>query len=216
MGPHRTAVVFAGGDPPRPGLSELVPDDAVVIAADGGHDHALALGITTDRIVGDLDSADLAAVTTAVAAGTELEEHPRDKDATDLELAVLSAMELGVEEVIVIGGHGGRMDHFLANALVLTKPEFAPMRIRAYFGDALVTVVHTDATITGRIGEVCSLLALGSTATGVSTTGLRFALDGGALHPGSTLGMSNELTDEIATVRIASGTLLVVQPKWRS
>lgn len=215
MDAPRTAVVFAGGDPPLPAYAALIPDDAIVIAADAGHDHALALGITAHRIVGDFDSADLEAVTTAVATGTELEEHPRDKNATDLELALLSALDLGVEEVLVVGGHGGRTDHFLANALALAMPELARMRIRAYLGDALVTVVHTAATITGRVGDICSLLAVGSPATDVSTTGLRFVLDRGKLRPGSTLGMSNELVDETATVKVGSGTLLVVQPGWR-
>ena len=212
---RKTALVFAGGDLPPGEILDSLPDDAFVIAADAGHDHAVALGRTADRIVGDLDSADLAAVTTAVAAGTELEEHPTDKDATDLELALASAMDSGADDVIVVGGHGGRMDHFLSNALLIAAPEFAPISIRAYFGNALVTVVHSDATLEGRIGDVCSLLAVGAPATEVWTTGLRFALGGGTLMPGSTLGMSNELVDDIATVRLATGTLLTVQPGWK-
>jgi thiamine pyrophosphokinase len=213
---RRTAIVFAGGDPPPRSILEELPEDALVIAADAGHDHAVALGQTADRIVGDLDSADLVEVRRAVAAGAELEEHPEDKDATDLELSLASALSSGVEEVVVIGGHGGRLDHFLANALAIASPQFASMRIRAHLGDAVVTVVHSEAMLSGAPGDICSLLAVGAPATGVTTTGLRFALDGGTLFPGSTLGMSNELIASSATVAIRTGTLLVIQPDGHS
>lgn len=214
MSRQAMAVVVAGGNPPLADALELLPDDAYVIAADSGHDHARALGLVVHLIVGDLDSADLAAVKLAVAAGAELEEHPTDKDATDLELALRAAMDWGASDVIVIGGHGGRVDHFLANALTLGAPEFAPMRVRALLGDALVTVVHTQATLVGSPGDVCSLLAVGSPATDVSTTGLRYPLDRGELRPGSTLGVSNELIADSATIEVGSGTVLTIQPEW--
>jgi len=214
MGRHGTAVVVAGGDAPLAHVRELVPDGAYVIAADSGHDHARALGIVVHRIVGDLDSADPRAVEIAVAGGAELEAHPPEKDATDLELALHAAMEWGVRDVLVIGGYGGRLDHLLANALVIAAPEFASMHVRAYLGAAIVTVVHTEATIMGVPGDVCSLLAVGSLATDVRTTGLRYPLDGGELRPGSTLGVSNELVADAATITVGSGTVLVIQPEW--
>lgn len=212
----RTAIVFAGGDAPPPEVVSALPEDAYVIAADSGHDHAIALGRSAHRIVGDLDSADLQAVTTAVAGGAELEEHPRDKDATDLELALVSALESDIDDVIVVGGHGGRIDHFLANTFLLASPMFASMSVRAFLGDALVTVVHTAATLHGAPGDVCSLLALGAPATGVTTTGLRWELDDGLIEVGSTLGMSNEFTGDTATISLDGGVLVVIQPRFHS
>src|SRR4051794_20102363 len=103
----RTALVFAGGDPPPPSAVDgLLPSD-IVIPADSGLEHALALGCAVDLVVGDLDSVAPAALARATAAGTAIEQHPDDKDATDLELALDAARARGVERIVVIGGYGG-------------------------------------------------------------------------------------------------------------
>ncbi len=66
-----------------------------MVAADSGLDLARLLGVPVDLVVGDFDSADPAGVAAAVAAGSRLERHPVDKDATDLELALDAVLRLG-------------------------------------------------------------------------------------------------------------------------
>lgn len=210
--PGPTALVFAGGDPLDPRVAEQLPAEAIVIAADSGVQHALALGRNVDLVIGDLDSADPSTVDAAVAAGSAVERHPVDKDRSDLELALEAARTRGARAVVVIGGHGGRLDHFLANALLLASSRFADLRITALVGDARVTVVHERAVVEGKPGDLLSLLAVGGPARGVHTEGLRFALHGEDLLPGSTRGLSNELTEPVAVVTIEHGTLLAVQP----
>ena len=85
------AIVLAGGDPVATRIRDHLPADADVIAADSGLHLAGPLGLTVACVVGDLDSADPAAVDAAVAAGATVERHPVDKDATDLELAIDAA-----------------------------------------------------------------------------------------------------------------------------
>jgi len=210
----RRAVVLAGGElPPREALHAVLTDGPpLVIAADSGLDHALALGIHTDLVVGDLDSASTAGQDAARAAGTEFETHPVDKDATDLELALGAARARGARRVTVVGGGGGRHDHLLANALVLAAAEFADLDLDALVGTARITVVRTRATLHGRPGDLCSLIPVGGPAHGVHTTGLRFPLHGEDLLPGSTRGVSNELLHPTATVSLTAGVLLAVQP----
>ena len=204
------AFVFAGGDrPPPEALGGLPPPD-VVIAADSGLDHATALGFAVDVIVGDLDSADPAAVDAAIAAGTVVERHPEAKDATDLELALLAARTRGCERVVVVGGHGGRLDHFLANALLLASPELADLQVEARFGDARVFVVRSDQELQGAVGNLCTLLPLGGPAAGVRTEGLRFPLCRETLEPGSTRGVSNEFLVPVARVSLDDGVLLAI------
>ena len=211
--PELTALVFAGGDPVPPDVAERLPaDDALVIAADSGLEHALALDRRVDLIVGDLDSADPAVVAAAERAGATVETHPVDKDQTDLELALRAAGARGATRVLVVGGYGGRLDHFLANALALAGPAADGVAVEWMTGAAHVTVVRSEAEISGGPGDLCSLLAVGGPAHGVRTRGLRFALDGDDLLPGSTRGVSNELTDPVAHVSVDSGTVLVVQP----
>jgi thiamine pyrophosphokinase len=210
------AIVFAGGDRPPPAVLHGLDAADVVIAADSGLDHALALGCGVDVVVGDLDSVTPDALARARAAGARVEQHPAEKDATDLELALGVARAHGVDRVVVIGGGGGRVDHFLANALALTAPEIATLRVEARFGDADAVVIRTTATLEGAPGDIVSLLAVGGPALGVESEGLRYPLRGEALHPGSTRGVSNELLGTEARVSVAGGTLLAVLPRDRT
>jgi thiamine pyrophosphokinase len=209
------ALVFAGGDPPSAASMHHLPPADLVIAADSGVEHALALGCAVDLVVGDFDSADPAAVDAAVAGGAALERHPEAKDATDLELALVAARDRDARDVVVIGGAGGRLDHFLANLLLLASPLLADVGITARVGNADLTVVRDAVELHGSPGDLCSLLALGGPATGVVTDGLRFPLDRETLLPGSTRGISNELLEPSARVTVAGGVLLAVLPQAR-
>jgi thiamine pyrophosphokinase len=215
--PTTVALVFAGGDPVDGGVAARLPESGpdspvVVVAADSGVEHALALGRDVDLVVGDLDSAAPAALDAAIAGGAEVRRFPADKDQSDLELALGAARTAGAGRVIVVGGAGGRLDHFLANALLLASPSLADVDVEALVGNARITVVRHEARLTGAPGDVCSLLAVGGPARGVRTTGLRFPLHGEDLLPGSTRGLSNDLTDPVATVSLEHGALLAVQP----
>ncbi len=211
---HRSVVVVAGGEraPARPGL---FPPDAFVIAADSGVDFAHALGLHVDVAVGDFDSVTPAGLVRAEAEGTRVERHPVAKDKTDLELALDEAVRVGAAEIAVLGIGGGRLDHLLANALLLAGPAFARCRIVAADGDARIHVVHGSlppTALPGRIGELLTLLPVGGIALGVTTAGLRYPLRGEPLAPGTSRGVSNVLDALDASVYLEAGTLLAVFP----
>lgn len=207
-----TIVVVTGGDPVDPALLELVPADAFVIAVDSGIEHAQALRLTVGLAIGDMDSVSIEALDAAARAGASVERHPEAKDATDLELALDAALARGARRIHVLGGHGGRLDHLLANALLLAAPRYSAVELHAHMGAAHLTVVRSEATLHGTPGDLVTLLAVGGPAEGVRTEGLLYPLDGDDLLPGGTRGVSNELSHEQATVRIERGVLLAVQP----
>jgi thiamine pyrophosphokinase len=209
---QRVAVVFAGGDPPHAGALDDVPDDACSIAADSGLEHASALGRRVDLVVGDLDSVRPEVLAAAERAGTRVERHPTAKDATDLELALDAARDAGCGRIVVIGGHGGRVDHFVANLLLLGSPRLRGASVEARFPGGTVHVVRDALEIRGVPGDVVSLLPVGGAAHGVTTEHLRYPLRGETLHPGSTRGVSNELLATRARVTLTDGTLLAVEP----
>lgn len=206
------ALVLTGGDAVPAELAPLLPSDAFVVAADSGLEHAHALGRTVDLVVGDLDSVDPDALAAAKAAGAVVERHPVEKDATDFELALDAARARGAQRITVVGGYGGRLDHFLANALVLGSARWGDAEIVAWIGRARVTVVREHTEIRGRVGSLCTLLAVGGPARGVATSGLRYPLDDEVLLPGSTRGVSNEHAVPTAAVTVRVGTVLAVQP----
>jgi thiamine pyrophosphokinase len=207
------ALVFAGGEPRiLPVDRELLEGSPMVIAADSGLQHALALELHVDLVVGDLDSAEPGAVAAAVAAGAEVLRYPTAKDATDLELALVAARAHGARRLVVVGGGGGRLDHLLGNLLLLAAPAFSDLTIEALVPGARVTAIHRHAVLRGEPGTLCSLLAVGGPAGGVTTEGLRYPLRDDELRPGSTRGVSNELLDRVATVTVRHGSVLAVQP----
>ena len=148
------AVVFAGGDPVPDAVRHLLPQGALVVAADSGLDLARRLGVPVDLVVGDFDSADPAGVAAAVAAGSLLERHPADKDATDLELALDAVLRLGRSPVRIVGGAGwDRLDHLVANFLLVASPRYAPLRLRWWVKGAEVAPVHGRLDLAGAPGR---------------------------------------------------------------
>jgi thiamine pyrophosphokinase len=203
-----TIVVFAGGDPPPRSVLIGVPDDAYVIAADSGFDHAHRLDVAVDLVVGDLDSISQA----GLAMAREIEKHPTDKDSTDLAIALDAALRRKPSRVIVVGGAGGRIDHFLANAALLASPEYAALTLTWLPGDAVIHVVRDRIELSGSPGDLVSLLPYGGPVLGVTTDGLRWPLRDAVLTPGTSLGVSNQMADTRATVDLKEGVLLTVQP----
>jgi thiamine pyrophosphokinase len=213
--PPRAVLVFAGGDPSPAGLAEELAADAFVVAADSGIEHALALGRFVDVAVGDFDSCAPEALAAAESAGTRVERHPPAKNATDLELALDAARATGARHITVVGGHGGRLDHLIGNAMLLAAPALAGVELEARMGPARVVVIRAQAVLAGRAGELLTLLPVGGPAVGVRTRGLRYPLRGEDLHPGTTRGVSNEFVDAEAVVGLDAGVLLAVQPEYR-
>lgn len=209
---HTTVLLFTGGDPVDPSGPLRLPEDAYVIAADSGLAQAIALGRRVDLAVGDFDSVDEVALNEAADAGTVIERHPEAKDETDLELGLAAAAARGATKVVVVGGHGGRVDHFIAGALLLASPRFESMSIRAHIGGAVVHVVREEVRIPGVVGSYISLLPIGGDADGVWTDGLEYELAGDRLRAGSTRGVSNVFVKTTATVTVEDGVLLAVQP----
>ncbi len=208
-------VVFAGGLPPHPRAVERVPSGAFVIAADSGLDHARAHGVKVDLVVGDLDSVSDSAIAAAIADGVSIETYPRDKDATDLAIALDAAQRTGAHDVTLISGDGGRLDHLVTGLLLLASSDLAGTTIDAWIGAARVQVVREggDAHVEGRPGELVTLVPVGGPAHGVRTEGLRFPLFGETLDSGTTRGVSNEIEGTVAKVSVAEGTLLMIQPE---
>lgn len=203
--------MFAGGEPVAAEIAARLPMSAYVIAADSGLYQARRLGRAVDLAVGDFDSIDDADVR-ALETHTAVERHPTAKDKTDIALGLDAAAVRGVRRVDVVAGAGGRLDHALANLLVLASADYGHMDVRAWIGDARVQVVRGRCEVHGRPGATVSLLALGGPATGITTEGLEYGLSDGRLEAGSTRGVSNVLAAGRAVVTVTDGVVLAVQP----
>ena len=207
------AVVVANGELDVADERRLSGAD-VVIAADGGAATLGRLGVAPRAVVGDLDSLPADVVDRLAAAGVGLERHPAEKDASDAELAVAHAAAAGAAEVTLLAALGGdRLDHEIANLLLVADPRWRGHGLRLERGSTSVRAVHGGERLEldAAQGDLVSLLPVGGDATGVVTDGLRYPLAGGRLAFGSTRGLSNEVVAVPASVSLEHGSLLVVE-----
>jgi thiamine pyrophosphokinase len=110
-------VVFIGGNAPKPSVSRKAVEGArIIVAADAGLIAAEAAGLQPDWIVGDMDSLDEqgAAARLHNYRSDQILRYPQDKDDTDAELALKLLWDKGCDEIVIIGGGGGRIDHIFA------------------------------------------------------------------------------------------------------
>jgi thiamine pyrophosphokinase len=209
------AIVVAGGD--------AVPEDAahldgadLLIAADSGAAWLAGADRRPDALIGDMDSIEPALFARLAADGMEIERYPEDKDASDAELAVERAVNSGADEVVILGALGGeRLDHELANLLLLGDDKWRGHRLRIVRGRTTVRAVQggNRLVLDGVGGDLVTLLSVDGQAVGVRTRGLRFALDGEPLPLGRSRGLSNSVTEPPASVSLDRGTLLVIETR---
>jgi thiamine pyrophosphokinase len=190
----------------------MIPGGDLIIAADGGARHCLWRGIQPDVVIGDFDSLSEAELAVLQEAGAEIIRHPRRKDFTDLELALLLARERGAQQAVVLAGLGQRWDQTLANLLLPTLSTLAPMQVRMVDGRQEIFLIHSGdpGAVSGRPGDTVSLIPLSQPAKGISTIGLEYPLVDGELSLGSTRGISNVLLGSSAKITVREGLLLCV------
>lgn len=180
--------------------------DDYIICADGGYAHAAAAGITPDLVVGDFDSLD-----GQVAPGVPVEHVPAEKNDTDTMLCLKRGLEKGCDEFIIAGGLGGRLDHTIANLQTLAYGCERGCFVLLADSRNLVTMTGPDTVQIPRVnGYKLSVFAYGGAAEGVCERGVKYPLDGARLESTFPLGVSNEFSEETATISCQSGRLLIV------
>jgi thiamine pyrophosphokinase len=201
-------IIFANGDLPNleKARTLLLPDD-FIICADGGTRHALALGLTPNVIVGDMDS--LPANFQTSTFNGEIVLYPKDKNETDLELAIDHALTMKSSQILILAALGGRMDQTLANIALLADPRLSTFDIRLSDSVEEIFFCRDQAKVEGRSGDIVSLIPWQGEVTGVFTENLRWHLHHETLYPDKTRGISNEMTADFATIQIRSGLLLI-------
>ena len=190
----------------------------LVVAADGGAESLDALGRRPDLLVGDMDSVGPALAERLEAAGAGVERHPADKERSDTELALEAAFARGATEIVLLGAIGGdRLDHELANLLLLADPGLAGCDVRIESGSSTARVLRGGErlALSGSVGDLVSLLPIGGDASGVITDGLRWSLEHARLGFGRSRGLSNEIVAAPASVSLERGTLVVVETTSR-
>ena len=181
-----------------------------VIGVDRGIEYARQIGVKPDYIIGDFDS-----FQGELDASIPVERYPSQKDLTDTHLAILKAIELGSDEIIMLCGCGGRLDHFMANVSMLAL--CCEHGVHGCMVDPWnrIHMISSELTIEkdNQYGTYVSLVAFTDRVKGITVKGFKYPLQDGELTNLVSLGISNELVAEKGTIAISEGLLLVIESK---
>lgn len=192
---------------------EYFSNSELVICADGGAVHAKRFGIKPDILIGDFDSIPGEELTWFGKLGVEILTFPAEKDMTDTEIAINTAIERGCTSLIIIGGIGSRLDHSLANIFLLKNLLDKGIKVSIINESNEITLINDNISLKRRKAFKVSLIPFTERVTGVTTKGLYYELNDATIEIGSTWGVSNEFVSDVAEVIIKSGTMLVIQSK---
>lgn len=216
MDKKKDAVIFCGGKTEDyEFLKKYDLADRFIICADGGLKHCQKLNITPDLVIGDMDS-----FSDEYPKDIKSIVYPQEKDNTDTELCVDYAIEKGVEDILLVGGIGGRLDHEFSHYCIMKKALEKGVRVRSI--DSRNEIFMTDKPIiiyreylkkTDK--KYISFFPFGGGVSGFSVNGLKYELNNASLDCGQTLTCSNEFseaadTSECAEITFDKGYLLVM------
>jgi thiamine pyrophosphokinase len=213
------AVIFANGELGAPSIAAKLADQAeLIIAVDGGISYCGQLNLQPHVLLGDLDSALEPLVDKAIADGVSLQRHPKDKDKTDLELALDLACSLGATRVSLFGALGGRWDMSLANLLLPAAMTYKNLRITLYDDQTRIDLLRDNEhlELTAPVGSRVSLLPINGQVEGVTLTGFEYPLTNHTLSFGSTRGISNVLVEDKGCIAVGKGLLLTIQTDFKA
>lgn len=196
------AVIIGNGDiKSYDRIKERIRHDDFIICADGGYNHAKKMGIIPDVLIGDFDSAkDFNEVQNRI-------EYPVRKDFTDGELAVEYAVEHGADSVCLIGMTGDRLDHTLADIMLLDKCKNSVL----IDDNNEIYLLKDKLMIHGKSSQTLSIVPIFSDAEGLCTKGLEYPLNNETLYFASTRGISNVMTEDVCEITIKRGCALVIK-----
>lgn len=170
-----------------------------IIAVDGGLKFCSKMGITPNQIIGDFDSVSSALL--EEYSHVDKKTFPKDKDKTDLELALeMEKFEKGK----IYGAVGGRVDHLLGNIILLSR-----YRGRVFIETEKETlfILHREVEMECFKGQVISLIPLNGKVEGVCSQGLKWELKDAVLDK-NFIGISNQCLSKSFFISAAKGDLL--------
>ena len=205
-----TVGVVLGGERIQPQSVAHIPDDAYVIAADSGVDHARAVGLIPKEVVGDFASIPRRGLKWPQQHAT-VHEYSPEKDDTDTQLAISLAVRRVPARLIVISGGGDRLDHTLAVIGALLDEDVTSIPdVSLQWGDNLATILHGPgrATLTPPLNTTLSVMALSAPCSGITMTGTKWSLDDESLTVLSGRGVSNVVEGDVA-ITVREGVLAI-------
>lgn len=200
----KSVLVIANGQPPKdPLLQSLIAKSDCIIAADGGSNLCYQRKIYPHFIVGDLDSARSKVL--SHFKDTEIIRLP-DQNKHDLDKAISFALALKPEVIRVVAAFGKRLDHSLANLLLL-QSQFNHAPLEFYDDCGKLSMVSGDTILDLPLGQAISLFSF-LPVYGLTLSGFKYSMQSKDFPYGFN-GLSNIISSKRAHISIKEGLLFI-------
>ena len=203
--------VILSACPVSPELAALLRADDFIIACDAGYRNCAPLHCRPNIVLGDFDTAPCPR-----QEDDDIVVLPHVKDDTDTEYAAKLASEKGFDEVLMLGGLGGRrLEHTLAN--LATGLGLEQRGVRAVLQDERTRITFVMPGETRRYPKenyfYLSVFPMEGRAEGVCERGSFYELTDAVLTAGYPLGVSNEYAagSDCITISTRTGALVVLE-----
>ena len=188
----------------------------ILITADKGLEFCEETGITPTQIVGDFDTLGEVLLPKYEIMGVSVRKYNPVKDYTDTEIAVRLAVELGAGKITILGAsEGNRLDHLFGNVMTMMYPQQAGVDCFMVDAHNRVRILTKPVEIRKKeqYGKYISLIPLTTDVHGVTLSGFKYPLWDYRFNVQTTgsLGISNELVEEVGKIEFRSGILLMLE-----
>lgn len=202
------AFIYTGGEIHPENITERPREGDLVIAADAGMRNAARFGIKPDVLLGDFDSLG----EPDVPDGTELIRVPIEKDDTDTQLAVRVALERGANEIVIVGGLEGRLDHTLSSLAILEYLDGKHIHALITSGQNRARFLRNNSTLIPRgYFRFLSLIAADPVVKGVTAEGCKYPLKNARLSRLNQYAVSNEIEGNCALIDVRRGGIWIIE-----
>lgn len=203
------AFIYAGGEIFPEKIDERPDDGDLKIAADSGYKNAMAMGVNPDILIGDFDS--LSRIPDDVPEVLQL---PEEKDYTDTQTAVETAISRGANEIVIVGGTGGRLDHALSSMFILESLYERHIHGVLVSGQNRVRYLKNSSFILLRSQyKYFSLISADPKVKGVSIDGAKYPLKNKTLERKLQYAVSNEISGNCALISVNKGGIYIIESR---
>lgn len=214
----KRGVIISGGAIETEFALELLQEVQAeyVIGVDRGLTFLYHNQVMPTHIVGDFDSVE-PSIIEYYKSQTNIPIHEFNpvKDASDTEIAVRLAAELGIEKLWILGATGTRLDHVMANIQTLKIAHDSGMQ--SYIIDPYnrISLVEKEVCLLNEqaFGTYFSIFPLGGSVEELSIKGAKYPLENHSLRPYDSLCVSNQFEEDKVEITFSKGLIILMETR---
>lgn len=181
---------------------EIDANGAVVYCCDGAYSWAKNK-VKIDKNIGDFDSLD------EIPCPPPEEIYPSEKDYTDGEIALKKLLDIGVDEIEIYGGDGGREDHFFGNIHLIYRAHRSGVKCTMITGKSKIFAGEGVISLGQFKDRTLSVLPFGAPLHIIESAGLKYSYPENIGY-GECRGISNICRSENAYLKVEGVALVII------